>query len=255
MNEVVLSIGGSDPSGGAGVQGDLKTLHRHGVYGAAAITLLTVQSTRGVTRVETLDAAIVAAQIDAVLGDLEVVAIKTGALGSDAIARAIADRVGNRKWVCDPVIAATSGASLGPSVDAMRALAARATLVTPNAIEAEAMSGIAVKDVETASAAARAIASRGARAVLVKGGHVAGTESIDVLFVAGRVVTLGAPRIETTAGHGTGCALASSIAARLAQGTPIEEAVRGAKAWVHRALANAPKLGHGRGPLDLLATV
>jgi hydroxymethylpyrimidine/phosphomethylpyrimidine kinase len=254
MLEQVLAIGGSDPSGGAGVQGDLKTLHQHGVYGAAAITLLTVQSTRGVSRVDVLDAALVAGQIDAVLGDLDVRVIKTGALGSDAIATVVRDRIGGRALVCDPVLAATSGASLGASVDAIvRALVPVSAIVTPNAAEASALTGIAVDDVASAGRAAQALVQRGASAALVKGGHLAGEIATDVLCVHGALFELAEPRIDTPAGHGTGCALASSIAARLAKGETMLDAVTGAKRWVHRALAGAPGLGAGRGPLDLFA--
>lgn len=256
MNEVVLAVGGSDPSGGAGVQGDLKTLHQHGVYGAAAITLLTVQSTRGVTRVELLDAGLVAEQLDAVLEDLDVRVIKTGALGTAASVRALAARVGARALVCDPVLLATSGAALTRD-DAARAITSellpRAAIVTPNASEAGALTGQAVHDVATARAAAVALVGRGAGAALVKGGHLAGAQAVDVLCVGGVCFELAEPRIDTRAGHGTGCALASSIGARLAQGETMLDAVRGAKRWVHRALASAPAIGGGRGPLDLFA--
>lgn len=250
---VVLAVGGSDPSGGAGIQGDLKTLHQHGVYGASAISLLTVQSTRGVTRVDVLAADLVAAQMDAVLDDLDVRALKTGALGSDAIVRAVAARAAGRLLVCDPVLAATSGAPLGVT-EALRAeLVPRATLVTPNAIEAAALTGLAVHDAASAKDAARALVRAGAHAALVKGGHVEGTQAVDVLAIGETLVALDAPRLDTRAGHGTGCALASAITARLVRGEPMLDAVRGAKDWVHRALAAAPPIGHGRGPLDLFA--
>lgn len=253
---VVLAIGGSDPSGGAGIQGDLKTLHQHGAYGAAAITLLTVQSTRGVSRVDVLDASLVAAQVDAVRADLPVAALKTGALGSAAIVRAMAARVGGIPLVCDPVLLATHGGALTTEearAAILEALVPRAALVTPNALEAAALTGIEVVDAASAVRAGEALLTRGARAVLVKGGHVAGASAIDVLVMPGEVLELAAPRLTTEAGHGTGCALASSIAARLAHGNTLVDAVRGAKAWVHAALAGAPGLGSGRGPLDLFA--
>jgi hydroxymethylpyrimidine/phosphomethylpyrimidine kinase len=254
---VVLAIGGSDPSGGAGIQGDLKTLHQHGAYGAAAITLLTVQSTRGVSRVEVLDAALVAAQVDAVLADLPVAVLKTGALGSAAIVRAIAARAASIPLVCDPVLLATHGGAL-TSEEAraaiLEALVPRAAIVTPNALEAAALTGVDVHDVASAVRAGRALVARGAGAALVKGGHVAADRAIDVLVTASETLELAAPRIDTTAGHGTGCALASSIAARLARGEPLIDAVRAAKTWVYAALAGAPGLGSGRGPLDLFAT-
>jgi hydroxymethylpyrimidine/phosphomethylpyrimidine kinase len=257
MTNVVLAIGGSDPSGGAGVQGDLKTLHRHGVYGAAAITLLTVQSTRGVARVELVDAALVLEQVDAVLADLDVRVIKTGALGSEAIVRGVAQRC-DRPLVCDPVVLASSGAELASDA-AMHALVTelvpRATIVTPNAPEATSISGIEIDHVASARRAAEKILSMGAKAVLVKGGHLDGDRSIDVLAWEGGVVELALPRIDTRAGHGTGCALASSIAARLAGGATLLDAVHGAKEWVHRALASAPAIGEGRGPLDLFTPI
>jgi len=251
MQQVVLAIGGSDPSGGAGIQGDLKTLHQHGVYGAAAITLLTVQSTRGVTRVEVLDATLVGEQVDAVLGDLPVRVIKTGALGSEENVRTVALRIGSRVLVCDPVMLATSGAALTTATSALHDLVARATLVTPNAMEATALTGISVIDAASASEAAMKLVQLGAQAALVKGGHLEGATATDVLCIAGACFTLVEPRVQTRAGHGTGCALASSIAARLAQGATMLDAVEGAKRWVHRALANAPNLGEGRGPLEL----
>lgn len=250
---VVLAVGGSDPSGGAGIQGDLKTLHEHGVYGAAAISLLTVQSTRGVARVDVLGAELVLAQMDAVLEDLDVAVIKTGALGSEAIVRAVAARAAGRVLVCDPVLAATSGAALGVAEVLAAELVPRASVVTPNAIEAAALTGIDVHDLVSAKQAARTLVARGAAAALVKGGHVAGARAVDVLAIGAEVVELEAARIDTRAGHGTGCALASSIAARLARGETMLDAVRGAKDWVHRALATAPQIGHGRGPLDLFA--
>ncbi len=254
MTAVVLAIGGSDPSGGAGIQGDLKTLERHGVYGAAAITLLTVQSTRGVSRVEILDADLVREQIEAVLGDLDAHVIKTGALGSAAIVERVAAVLGARTLVCDPVLLATSGAALADA-EALRTLLPRAALVTPNTMEASSLTGIEVTDVASARAAATALVQRGASAALVKGGHLAGDVATDVLCVHGALFELTEARLTTTAGHGTGCALASSIAARLAKGETMLDAVEGAKQWVHRALASAPGLGKGRGPLEFGAPI
>lgn len=256
---VVLCIGGSDPSGGAGIQADLKTLHQHGVYGAAAISLLTVQSTRGVEHVELVRAELVAAQIDAVLADLDPRVLKTGALGSADVVRTVAARAAGRTLVVDPVMLATSGAAL--LADDARAalvqdLVPRTALVTPNALEAAALTGRSVLDVEGARRAALALVARGAGAVLVKGGHLAGTSlGIDVLCVGETCVELALPPLVTRAGHGTGCALASAIASRLALGEPMLDAVRGGKAWVHAALASAPELGSGRGPLNLWAKV
>jgi len=253
---IVLSIGGSDPSGGAGIQGDLKTLHQHGVYGMAVPTLLTVQSTRGVCRSEVLSAELVAAQLDAVLEDLPPRVIKTGALGSAAIVRVVVARAGAAPLVVDPVLSATRGKSLldaeGAEVLA-RDLVPRAALVTPNAPEAGALTGLPVTDVASARRAAVALLGRGAGAVLVKGGHLQGPLATDVLAIGADCIELTAQRLSTAAGHGTGCALASSIAARLALGATMLDAVRGAHAWLATALAGAPGLGTGRGPLDLFA--
>lgn len=254
MSPVVLAIGGSDPSGGAGIQADLKVLHQHGVYGAAAITLLTVQSTRGVESSTVMDAPLVAAQIRAVLDDLEPRALKTGALGSAAIVRIVAAAAGGRTMVVDPVMLATSGAALLDD-DAQHALRTellpRATIVTPNAPEAAALTGMPVVDLASARLAALALVDLGADAALVKGGHLEGEHVVDVLAIGRELVELSAPRITTRAGHGTGCVLASAIAARLALGAPLLDAVRGAKAFTHAALEAAPGLGHGRGPLGL----
>ena len=255
---VVLAIGGSDPSGGAGIQADLKVMHQHGVYGAAVVSLVTVQSTRGVERVHVLSPDLVAAQIDAVLADLDPRVLKTGALGSAEIVRAVAARAGGRTLVVDPVLLATSGVALladDACAAVVTTLLPRASLVTPNAAEAARLTGLAVADLAGARRAARWLVERGAGAALVKGGHLPTTDAVDVLCVGGDLVELALPRIDTRAGHGTGCALASAIASRLALGESVVDAVRGAKAWVHAALASAPGLGAGRGPLNLLTKV
>jgi hydroxymethylpyrimidine/phosphomethylpyrimidine kinase len=224
------------------------------VYGASAITLLTVQSTRGVERVEVLGAELVAEQIDAVLADLDPRVLKIGALGSAAIVRAVAERAVGRTVVVDPVMLATSGAEL-LAEHARSALVVsllpQTTLVTPNAVEAGPLTGIEVTSIADARQAALRLLELGAKAALVKGGHLGGELAVDVLALDGTIVELAAPRLDTRAGHGTGCVLASAIAARLALGEPMLDAVRGAKDFVHRALASAPVLGSGRGPLDL----
>lgn len=254
MTAVALSIAGSDPSGGAGIQADLKTFHQHGVYGCAVVTLLTVQNTRGVTRVEVLDAALVAEQLGAVLDDIPPGAVKTGALGSAAIVEAIAARLATSSvpLVVDPVLAPTRGGALldEPGRRALVAhLLPRATLVTPNLAEAAALSGRPVASEADAREAARAIVDLGARAVLVKGGHLDG-DAVDTLYAEGRFERFTAPRIATRHTHGVGCALSAAITALLARGVPLVEACASAKLWVSSALASAPGLGAGAGPIN-----
>ena len=254
---VALTIAGSDPSGGAGLQADLKTFHQHRVYGMSAVTLLTVQNTTGVDRVDVLDPRLVVAQIDAVTCDIPPGVAKTGALGSREVVEAVADRAARFPFplVVDPVMISKHGASLLPP-DAQRALARlllpHATLVTPNAPEAAALSGRPVRTLADAREAARTIAGAGARAVLVKGGHIEG-DAIDVLYADGALVELHAPRVDTRAGHGTGCSYAAAIAAWLARGASLEDAVRRAKRWLTAALASAPGLGRGVGPVNHFA--
>jgi hydroxymethylpyrimidine/phosphomethylpyrimidine kinase len=255
MTPVALAIAGSDPAGGAGIQGDLKTFEAHGVFGTTAITALTVQNTRGVTRVAAIEPGLVVEQIDAVVSDLGAAATKIGMLANGdivlAVARAIA-RHGLNNVVADVVIAATGGHRL---LDERGVIAFRdhlmplATVVTPNALEAALLSDMTVRNIEDARAAARRIVEQGARAVIVKGGHIEGPESVDVLFDGRQLVELRAARIDTRHTHGTGCAYSSAIAARLALGDDLITAARAAKAYVTRAIASAPGLGHGHGPL------
>ena len=257
----VLSIAGSDPSGGAGVQADLKTFAALGCYGMAAITALTAQNTRGVTGVHLPDAAFVARQIDAIFDDIRVDAVKIGMLGSGAIVEAVAAslaRHGARNIVLDPVLVATSGDSLGAPdvIEAMRrSLMPLAAVVTPNIPEAMRFTGHGEpRDLDDLAAMAQAMMGQGARAVLVKGGHMEGAEASDVLFDAqGRhIFTL--PRIATTNTHGTGCTLSSAIAAELAKGAALPDAVERAKAYLTQALRSASLLdvGHGHGPVNHL---
>lgn len=254
MIPVALSIAGSDPSGGAGIQADLKTFHRHGVYGCAVVTLLTVQNTRGATDVKVVDPEWVARQLDAVLDDLPPGAAKTGALGSAAVVEVVAVRWARSSvpLVVDPVMAATEGAALLDAAGRralIEQLLPHAALVTPNLREAAALSGREVANESDARDAARAIAGLGARAVLVKGGHLEG-DAVDTLYVEGAFERLVAPRIATRHTHGVGCALAAAITAHLAHGVPLVEACRRAKTWVHAAIVSAPGLGAGRGPID-----
>lgn len=260
MVHVALTIAGSDPSGGAGIQADLKTFHQHGVYGMAAITLLTVQNTRGVTAVEVMRPALVRDQARAAIEDVPPQAAKTGALGSAEVVRAIAELAAGFDFplVVDPVMISKHGAPLldDAAAEALRAaLLPHATLVTPNAPEAEVLSGVHVHDRESAQEAARTIAGLGPRAVLVKGGHLDGPDAVDFLFIDGHVHELSAPRVHTRHTHGTGCTYAAAIVARLALGETLLEAVSEAKGWLTEALLDPPKIGRGIGPLDHFAQV
>ena len=255
---VVLTVAGSDPSGGAGLQADLKTFHQHRVYGAAVPTLLTAQSTRGVERVELLPAGLVEAQLNTLRADLEPAAAKTGALGSPETARLLgtvmeASRFG---WVVDPVWLPSEGRPLsrGDVVEAYKeAIVPRATLITPNIQEASLLSELPIRSLDDAEEAARQIASLGAAAVLVKGGHLEGSaRGTDVLFHGGAVTRLApAERVPGTF-HGTGCALSAAIASRLALGADVPTAVRGAKGWLGRALRHAFAVGKGAKPVNHL---
>lgn len=260
MVHVALTIAGSDPSGGAGIQADLKTFHQHGVYGTAVITLLTVQNTRGVTAVETMRPELVRDQVRAVIDDVPPGAAKTGALGSAGVVRAVAELAAGFSFplVVDPVMISKHGAPLldDEAAEALtRELLPRAFLVTPNAPEAEVLSGIHVHDRESAADAARAIAERGPRAVLVKGGHLEGPDAVDFLYVDGHVHELSAPRLQTTHTHGTGCTYSAAIAARLSWGEPLLEAVSEAKGWLTDALLDPPGIGAGIGPVSHFAPV
>ena len=252
MPPIALTIAGSDLGGGAGIQADLKTFHQLGVYGTSAITLVTVQNTVRVSRVELLVASLVAEQIDAVLEDLPPSAIKTGALGSAEIVEAVASRAFKGPLVVDPVTISKHGYPLLNSAarDAMRTLLLpRAALVTPNLDEAAQLTGIAVDCPESMKEAARRIADLGPRAVLVKGGHLEG-DALDILFAGGQFTDFRSPRIETRHTHGTGCTYSAAIAAFLAHGRGLEEAVGAAKAFITEAIRTAPGLGGGAGPLN-----
>ncbi|MDF2114205.1 bifunctional hydroxymethylpyrimidine kinase/phosphomethylpyrimidine kinase [Roseiarcaceae bacterium H3SJ34-1] len=256
----VLSIAGSDPSGGAGIQADLKTFSALGCYGMAVLTALTAQNTRGVSGVHVPPAAFVAAQIDAIFEDVEVHAVKIGMLASGDIVEMVADRLrahGARNIVLDPVLVATSGDSLGAPdvVDAMkRHLFPLASVVTPNVPEAVRLGGgTAVRDLAGLEALARALHAQGAQAVLVKGGHLGGAFAEDVLFDGAGVQVFKAERVATRNTHGTGCTLSSAIAAYLAQGKSLAEAVALAKDYLTDALRAADELhvgsGKGHGPV------
>ena len=254
---VALTIAGSDPSGGAGLQADLKTFHRHGAYGTSVITLVTVQNTRTVSAVEILRPALVVAQLEAVLSDIPPAAAKTGALGDAAVIAAVAARLRGTTFplVVDPVMVSKHGAALITD-DAVQTLVSdllpRATLVTPNLAEAERLAGFPVADVAAMERAARAIAALGPLHVLVKGGHLDGA-AVDLLWSEGRVTTFSAARIDTRHTHGTGCTLSAAITARLAAGEAVALAVAGGCRFIRNAIAGAPGLGGGCGPVDHFA--
>jgi len=248
---VALTIAGSDPSGGAGIQADLKTFHQFGVYGEAVVTLLTVQNTVRVSRVECLDSDLVIEQLQAVLEDIPPSAAKTGALGTAAMVDAVADAADRFDFplVVDPVMISKHGAALMSDAEAYRRLLSRAALVTPNMPEAAALAGIEVIDLVQMKEAARRLGGLGARAVLVKGGHAAG-EAFDVLYANGEFREYRAARIDTRHTHGTGCTYSAAITAELAQGTVVAEAVARAKAYITEAIATNPGLGRGNGPVN-----
>jgi hydroxymethylpyrimidine/phosphomethylpyrimidine kinase len=252
---IVLTIAGFDPSAGAGVAADLKTFSAQNCYGVAAITAITVQSTQGVKSVHILPAAELRAQLDTLLEDIKFAAIKIGMLGHRGSAVVVAeflDRAGVHNVVLDPVMKATSGVAdlLDPAGIKYlgEELLKRAMVVTPNIAEAEILSGIAIKDHSSMEAAARKIVERGARAVIVKGGHM--DKAIDVLFDGTDLLTFGGDHIKSENTHGSGCTFASAIAAQLACGRPLQEAVLLAKAYVTKAIERGFSIGKGRGPLD-----
>ena len=256
---VALTIAGSDSGGGAGIQADLKTFQRFGVYGTSALTLVTVQNTVGVRAVELLSTELIAQQIAAVAEDFDVRAAKTGALGSAEIIEAVAAAVEEHaipNLVVDPVMISKHGDPL-LDTDAVEVLRPRlfpkASLVTPNLHEAAALLGRAVASEEAMRDAARAVCDLGAEAALVKGGHLPGGEAVDLFYDGSDFVRLAAPRIETPHTHGTGCTYSAAIAALLARGETLVAAVREAKDFISRAIAGAPGIGHGHGPVDHLA--
>jgi hydroxymethylpyrimidine/phosphomethylpyrimidine kinase len=258
MTAIALTIAGSDSSGGAGIQADLKTFAALGVYGASAITALTAQNTQGVTGIHDVPPDFIVAQIDAVFADLEVGAVKIGMLSQSAAIRAIAtalDRHKAKNIVLDPVMIAASGARLlaDDAVATLRKeLIPRALLITPNLPEAAALTGAPVARTEVDMAAqAQQLLAAGARNVLMKGGHGEGPESTDLLVGPGLDVRLAAPRHPSRNTHGTGCTLSSATAAGLAKGLALSAAVRAAKDYVTAAILAADKLavGHGHGPL------
>jgi hydroxymethylpyrimidine/phosphomethylpyrimidine kinase len=258
MTAIALTIAGSDSSGGAGIQADLKTLSALGVYAASVITALTAQNTQGVTGIHDVPPEFVTAQIDAVFADLAISAVKIGMLANTGIIAAVARGLDNhraRNVVVDPVMIAASGDRLlrEDAINAVRReLMPRALVITPNLPEAAALlgTGIAADEAEMRMQAER-LRAAGAAAVLMKGGHGSGPESVDLLVDAAGVTRFAAPRIATRNTHGTGCTLSSAIAAGLAKGASLVEAVGVAKHYVTAAIAAAERLpiGKGSGPL------
>jgi hydroxymethylpyrimidine/phosphomethylpyrimidine kinase len=252
MIPIALTIAGSDPSGGAGIQADLKTFHQLHVYGAAVITLVTVQNTTRLSRVEMLDPSLVSEQIRAVLEDLPPQAAKTGALGTAAIIEALAGCSIDCPLVVDPVMIGKHGAPLMDSTarDALRKLLLpKAALVTPNLHEAAELAGVPVENLDQMRDAALRIARFGGSSVLIKGGHLNG-DAVDLLYHGGRFTELRAPRVDTRHTHGTGCTYSAAITAFLARAAPMVEAVGSAKRFIDEAIRTNPGIGAGSGPVN-----
>lgn len=256
MTPRALTIAGSDPGGGAGVQADLKTFTAFRVYGMSAVTAVTVQNTLGVSGALSVPPAVVSEQIDAVLGDIGAGAVKTGMLGSAGIIRAVAARLKAHRvknLVVDPVMYAKNGRPLlAPSAAGalIKELLPPALVVTPNAPEAERLSGVRVRDLAGAKKAARAIRALGPAFVLVKGGHLDGPVCEDLLYDGRSFTVFRSPRIRTKNTHGTGCTLSAAVASGLALGLPPRAAAAGAIGYVAGAIRHAFGLGAGHGPLN-----
>ena len=251
---ILLTISGFDPCCGAGTAADLKTFAAHGCYGLAAITSLTVQNTQGVESVHHTPSGELRAQLDALARDVEIAAVKIGMLGNRANGVAVAEFLDAHKFahvVHDPVLKSSSGSELLDAAGT-RYLATeflkRSSVITPNVPEAETLTGLTIKDVADMEVAARKLVEMGARAVIVKGGHM--ERSVDVLFDGNELLTLGGDRVKVENTHGTGCTFASALAAQLAVGRPLSEAAMLAKAYVMKAIEKAYPIGKGRLPLD-----
>lgn len=253
---IALTIAGSDSGGGAGIQADLKTFAALGVYGTSALTAITAQNTIGVTAVQALSADLVTAQIEAVAGDMKIDAVKTGMLANSAIVEAVAAAIQSLDLpsvVVDPVMIAKSGDRLfdEEALAALRSeLLPRARVVTPNVPEAEVIAAMRITSLDDAREAARRIHKLGAASVVIKGGHLPGDEAIDLLFDGRTFAEYRTPRIDTRNTHGTGCTFASAIAAYLALGHTLPEAVGKAKEYVTGAIRHGLPIGQGHGPLN-----
>jgi hydroxymethylpyrimidine/phosphomethylpyrimidine kinase len=252
---IVLVIAGFDPSCGAGIAGDLKTIAAHNCYGVAAVTAVTVQSTKGVLSVHAVPPATLRAQLEALAEDIKPGAIKIGMLANKANVAVVAEfleRFKHTPIVLDPVIMPSSGGVELLDAGGVKLLAEDllklATVVTPNIAEAALLSGLEIKDVAGMEAAAHKIIERGARAVVIKGGHM--EKPIDVLFDGDEILTFGSDQVKTQNTHGSGCTFASAIAAQLAAGRPLREAVLLAKTYVQKAIEHGFAIGKGAGPLD-----
>ena len=253
---IALTIAGSDSGGGAGIQADLKTFAAFGVYGTCAITAVTAQNTTGVTAWAAVEADLVEAQIEAVAGDFPVGAVKTGMLARAAIVEAVSATVAALELpnlVVDPVMIAKGGQRLldDDAVQTLRSeLLPRALIVTPNVPEAEALSGASIRSLDDMRRAARHIRRLGPSVVVVKGGHLDGDLSIDVVCAEGEEFELSGPRLASRHTHGTGCTFSAAIAAGLALGRSVSEALREARAYLQGAIEHAPGYGAGHGPLN-----
>jgi hydroxymethylpyrimidine/phosphomethylpyrimidine kinase len=250
---VVLSIAGYDPSSGAGITADIKTITAHGCYGISCISALTVQSTRGVRRVEPIAARTIKQMLEELAADFNIAAIKIGMLGSLEAVRVVSAFLrSNRKTpvVLDPIIRSSSGAALIPSRGLSfmrRSMLPIATVITPNLDEAAALAGFSVRTQEEMKRAAQALHALGARAVILTGGHL--SSPVDLLSFDERSIWLRGTHIKTRSTHGTGCAFSTALACNLALGRNMETAARAAKRFVKRALKTAPKVGKGTGPV------
>jgi hydroxymethylpyrimidine kinase/phosphomethylpyrimidine kinase len=265
---VVLTIAGFDPSGGAGVLADIKTFAAFGCYGVAAITALTAQNTLAVYEVYPQTAAVLRGQLEPLLADFELAAVKLGMLPTRALIETVAELLESRALpnvVLDPVLRSTSGHALLDEAalhTMIERLLPQVDLLTPNLPEAEKLSGLAIRDLAGMQAAAQHIGALCAErrrnaplAVLLKGGHLPGAAALDLLAVGQQVEVFQAPRLATRNTHGTGCTLAAAIGAALAQGQPLVEAVARAKTYLNEAMRTAPHIGHGAGPLNHFARV
>jgi hydroxymethylpyrimidine kinase/phosphomethylpyrimidine kinase len=261
MLPVALTIAGSDSGGGAGIQADLKTFQAFGVFGTSAITAITAQNTRGVSAVHPIPTDIVREQIRAVASDFDIAACKTGMLATRKLVQLVATAIREeslRNYILDPVMVATSGDRLldhDAEAAVVEHLLPLSTLVTPNLDEASILSGMSVTDEDSMHKAAESLVQRGARAALIKGGHLSTDTIVDVLFDGNAFSVFRKQKIATTSTHGTGCTLSAGIAAGLAHGWDLRLAVERALDFVAAAIAEAPGLGSGHGPLNHLVSV
>ena len=256
-----MTIAGSDSGGGAGIQADLKTFHAFGVFGTSALTAITAQNTRGVTAVHAIPADMVRAQVHAVASDFEVAACKTGMLATRELVELVAILIAESRlpnYVLDPVMVATSGDRLldrDAEAAIVEALLPRCTVVTPNLDEASILAGFEVGDERTMRRAAEVMLERGAQAALIKGGHLAGDQIVDLLHDGQEFTEFRRAKIATSNTHGTGCTLSAAVAAGLARGRDLRTSVSQALQFVERAIREAPGLGHGHGPLNHFVTI